>query len=151
MKELILHPLSISLGFKFAKPMPMEQVKGLIGEMFDALAQAVSRREGCIIGHIKGLAMLEREDWLKVSVISAARPSQAEASGNSPVESMSMAVNFMVYGLEPDQLFQLATEVVGQAGKPWSDSVTLERPTRLTTLEHHDHDHHGDGHQHHKQ
>ncbi|MCB2227816.1 MAG: hypothetical protein KQH53_14140 [Desulfarculaceae bacterium] len=143
MKELPLHPLSMVLTFRFAEPRSSRELEALVAGLFDALSRAVV--EGgtdCVIGHIKGLAKLGEADWLKVSVISPDRPAQALAEISRPLEAMDMAVNLMVYGREPEELWQIVSQVAERPGEAWSGVVAPQRPVQTVSLHDHHHDHH---------
>ena len=142
MKELPLHPLSVILAFEFGQPRPLESVKAIVGDLFDELARAVSQRDGSIIGHIKGLAKMGEADWLRVSIISPARPADVEAVWKTPLQAMDLAVSFMVYNMEPQDLLELTQEVSSLQGRVWSGAVRLHQPTRTVGIHHHHHDHH---------
>ncbi|MCB2189642.1 MAG: hypothetical protein KQJ78_24780 [Deltaproteobacteria bacterium] len=130
MKELTLHPLSVLLAWRFPEPRPREVVEGLVAAWCDTLAQAVAREPGAVIGHIKGLAKLGGQEWLKVSVIAPDRPAQVESRGQAPLAALDLAVNLMVYGREPAELFSLVQAVTAQEDRPWRGLVEPALPAR---------------------
>ena len=136
MKSLTLHPLSINLVLNFARPVSMEELKRLLGGLFEETGKAISRDKSCVIGHIKGLATLKHGDWLKVNLVAADRPAQAEASSDQPVAQAFMAVNFMVYGIESLELFKIAKAVINQPDKPWNGLVSLANPDQPQASRH---------------
>jgi hypothetical protein len=144
-----LHPLSLRIRLAFEQPAPMDEAKGILAGFFDEMAGIIAQNQACVIGHIKGLAMLGQEDYLKVNLIAAGRPASTEASCADQVQDLSMVVNFMVYGLEPEQLFDIAETVIGQPDKPWSGIVRLAQARPLAVHHHHDHEHDHDHHEHH--
>lgn len=137
MKSLTLHPLSINLVLNFARPVSMEELKRLLGGLFEGIGKAISRDKSCVIGHIKGLATLEHGYWLKVNLVAADRPAQAESSSDQPVAQACMAVNLMVYGIEPPELFKMAKAVINQPDKPWSGLISLANPDHPQASGHH--------------
>ena len=141
MKELPLHPVSVVMTLRFVQPRTPEDIKHLIADLFENLAQVVAQREKAIIGHIKGLAKLGVEDWLKVSIISPQRPAQVESSLRQPLAALDLATSFMVYGLEPEELYPLVAETVDKADQIWSGLVQLQRPAHPPHHHHHGHHH----------
>ena len=89
------------------------------------LARRCMLEEGAFIGHIKGFAKGEGEDWFKVSLTDGRRPAEFEGSINETKGSIDFTLNAHVLGLAACRVEILMMETITTLGRKWEVNVSL--------------------------
>jgi len=130
MKEMILEPYTAGLDFKMDSPMTAAQWGSMISELVGTIARHCSEAGPCVIGHIKGLAIIPGNGFLKISVISSNHPADVDAESGDDSSELSMTLNVIVYGHTKKMLAQLTRNTVDLPERPWSGHVKMKSVER---------------------
>lgn len=87
------------------------------------LARRCMLEEGALIGHIKGFAKGEGENWFKVSLTDGRRPVDFEGSINDTKGPVVFTLNAHVLGLAACRVETLMMETITTLGRQWEVNV----------------------------
>jgi hypothetical protein len=108
MAELILEPYAVSQRWRFS---PADSNwESLIIEYLESIARACVEFDGCVIGHIKALALFPEGDYLQVSVIHPELPAGVKGHVPPDCTELKLTLNVIVYGLDHDLVECIASE-----------------------------------------
>jgi hypothetical protein len=108
MADLILEPFAVSQRWRFS---PKDtNWETLIVEYLEAIARTCMEFDGCVIGHIKALALFPAGGYLQVSVIDPALPAGVKGCVPPDCAELTLSLNVIVYGLEHDLLERIADD-----------------------------------------
>jgi hypothetical protein len=132
MADMMLDPFSASLRFSFPEPVGISKLTQISGRFMETLAALCQSSGPCLIGHIKGLALLKDRFYVRVSVVSASLPAQIETNASGEFPEMTVTLNMLVYGLSRQDLGKIAEEAAALVGAAWSATVTIEPAATMT-------------------
>lgn len=116
-----LEPLSATIRFMSVSPRSSCVWGRIIGRLLQGIADRceTAGRE-VVIGHIKGFALLEKREHLRISVISGAYPAEIDSSADVEMNELQVSVNVIVYGIAAGSLERIVRDKVsslnGQSG-----------------------------------
>jgi len=139
---MILEPFAAHLFFAFPDPKRIEEWAEILMRFLETSAMLCRESGPCVIGHIKGLALLNGSRYVRVSVISPSLPAQVETNASGDLAEMTVTLNMLVYGLSKKCLDGIVKETATRPGTGWSGRVTVE-PVAPTTTRNHPGHHHG--------
>ncbi|MGC9964918.1 MAG: hypothetical protein ABSE08_05900 [Syntrophobacteraceae bacterium] len=142
MADMILEPFAAHLFFAFPDPKRIEEWAEILMRFLETSAMLCRESGPCVIGHIKGLALLNGSRYVRVSVISPSLPAQVETNASGDLAEMTVTLNMLVYGLSKKCLDGIVKETATRPGTGWSGRVTVE-PVAPTTTRNHPGHHHG--------
>lgn len=137
MIDMILEPCTVRINWRAAKECSPDQWTGLIESFFTILGQKCEKEGNCLIGHIKGLALFEENNYLKVSLTSSKYPPDIQGEISGAARLVEMTVNIIVYGLERASLEKAARESLAEADRAGLFSVEMIPVSKAE----HDHKH----------
>lgn len=110
MTALNLEPYAARLHWQFGQPLSGEAWGGLLAEHLDLLADRCRLAGSTVIGHIKGLALTPEGGFIRLNLVSAARPTAVECAAIGRYAALTVDLNVLVYGLPADQAAQWTWE-----------------------------------------
>jgi hypothetical protein len=108
MANLILEPYAVSQHWHFSRE--NTNWESLIVEYLETIARTCTKFDGCVIGHIKALALFAEGDYLQVSVIDPALPAGVKGCVPPDCTELRLTLNVIVYGLNRDLVERIAFE-----------------------------------------
>jgi len=133
---MILEPFAAYLRFAFSDPKPIEEWTEILKRFLERSAMLCEKAGPCVVGHIKGLALLSGDRYVRVSVISPSLPAQAETNASANLAEMTVTLNMLVYGLSKKSLEGIVKETAAGPGTGWSGRVTVEPVEAATRGDH---------------
>jgi hypothetical protein len=122
MAELILEPYSVVQHWTIGQPGVQPEV--VLKDYLEALAVNCLAAEGCVIGHIKALALFPNKEYLRVSVVAAHLPATIDGAAPPDCAGLEVTLNVLVYGLTRSQV-----EEITLAAK---EALTRRHPLQIT-------------------
>ncbi len=141
MSGMILEPLTAYIRFFLPSPKQIQEWTEILKRFFKTLATLCHKSGPCMIGHIKGLALLRSDDYVRVSVIDPSLPAQVETNASGDLAELTITLNMLVYGLSRKSLEGIVKEAAAKPGTVWSGRVTVEIVS-ATTQDYHPSHHH---------
>ena len=135
MAEMILEPLTVHLHFTLPESTGISKWDELLSQFLETLAKLCQDSGPCLIGHIKGLALLNGNRYIKASVVSASLPAQIETNASEELSDITVTLNILVYGLSKQRLQELLEQVMVRPGTCWRNSIVVEQDTAVTLLD----------------
>ncbi len=126
MTDLTLEPYATRQTWSASRPLEPEEWTALHTEYLADLARACVASGTCVIGHIKLLALFANQEYLRVSVVSAAHPPTVTGAVPAGTADMVITLNVLVYGLTHDRLAQLTSATAVQVAGRWDATVVEE-------------------------
>lgn len=125
-RHLTLEPFATRLHWKLPSAVDIQDWENIFCQCLEAVAQRCD--EAGVIGHIKGLALFPDGGYLRVSVISAARPADVDVKERVPgrYRSLTLTLNVLVYGLPPELADRFTRETAVSLATRWRGQVTIE-------------------------
>lgn len=115
---------------------------GFLNAYMLALAQACKDAGAPVIGHIKALALFPAGGYYRVSVVDASLPPTVEGQVPARLETLTLTLNLIVYGLERSVLEGLTGETSLRLAESWRGEV-INRPNDSIIPGGATHHHHG--------
>jgi hypothetical protein len=106
MADMILEPYAVSQRWRFS--LKDTNWETLIVEYLETIARTCMEFDGCIIGHIKALALFPAGGYLQVSVVDPALPAGVKGCAPPDCTELTFTLNVIVYGLAHDLLERIA-------------------------------------------
>lgn len=125
MAELTLEPYAARLRWHLPSAVASHEWEAILSEYLEALARHCDEAAPCVIGHIKGLALFPNGDYLRISIVSPARPADVEGNASEHYAELTLTLNVLVYGLSRDVLERLAQETAADVASRWGGMVTV--------------------------
>ena len=126
MADMILEPFAAHLFFAFPDPKRIGEWTEILMRFLETSAMLCEESGPCVIGHIKGLALLNGNRYVRVSVISPSLPAQVETNASGDLAEMTVTLNMLVYGLSKKGLEGIVKETAAGTGTAWCGRVTVE-------------------------
>ncbi|MGA3113078.1 MAG: hypothetical protein ABSF90_01450 [Syntrophobacteraceae bacterium] len=126
MAEMILEPLAARLHFTFPDPMGISKWNEILAHFLAMLAKLCQDSDPCLIGHIKGLALLNGNCYIRASVVSASLPAQIETKASDEISEITFVLNILVFALSKHTLWGILEEVMLRSGTSWQRRVFIE-------------------------
>lgn len=126
MADMMLEPFAAHLFFAFPDPKRIEEWTAILMHFLETSAMLCEKSGPCVIGHIKGLALLNGNRYVRVSVISPSLPAQVETNASGDLAEMTVTLNMLVYGLSKKCLEAIVKQTAARHGTDWSGRVTIE-------------------------
>ena len=142
MAALIFEPLAAHLHFSLPDSPGISKWAEILTQFLETLAKLCRNSGPCLIGHIKGLALLGDSSYVRLSVISASLPAQIETNASGDFSEMTVTVNMLVYGLPRKTLEGILEGTAALPCSPWSGKVTV-KPVPASIRGDHAHNHLG--------
>lgn len=142
MSDMTLEPFAARLRFTFPNPRRIEEWTEILKEFLETSAMLCEKSGLSLIGHIKGLVLLQGSRYVRASVVSTSLPAQVETDASGELAEMTIAVTMLVYGLSKKRLEAIVMEVAARHDTAWSGRVTVE-PVAATTHANYPGHHHG--------
>lgn len=141
MNELTLAPFAAVIVWTRPRPTPVAAWQAIFSALLEMLAKRAASEGDTVIGHIKGFAELPESGFIQTSVVSAARPAACQLNGDPDAElvQLTLALNFLVYGLPFDRAEMIFKESVVRVAKEYAVDAFIRSISDPT---HHSHDHH---------
>ena len=99
MDRMKQEPLSARMRFMSDSPQNSDDWCRMVGMFFQKIAaQCESSLRDVVIGHIKGLALFDGGNHLRISVVSSTYPPEFETSGDFEADLLPLSINVLVYG-----------------------------------------------------
>jgi hypothetical protein len=127
MAGLILAPYAVSQHWRLS-PGDTDW-ESLLVEYLTMIAHACQEFEGCVIGHIKALALFPSGGYLQVSVVDPAVPAGVKGSVPADCTELNLTLNVIIYGLELDNVERIARETAVKLADRWNGEVIIETTT----------------------
>jgi hypothetical protein len=140
MTGLVLEPYAIQQHWSTARPLEASGWAALFGEYLSQLASACAQADvgpGAskpVIGHIKLVALFDGQEYLRVSVVSAAHPPTITGQAPPGLAAITVTLNVLVYGLPREYLAALTSVTVNEVAERWRATVSEQAPA--ATSEH---------------
>lgn len=135
-------PVVFTVQFTAAQALPIEKWRSRINDLLHVYIDQVAENEDRIVGHIKALAQINEQDFIKYSCISNSNAINSKFSGeHQDVDKINMIVNSLVSNIseyESRILFDRSCKSFEKQNPVIS--VALEK--KLQPADHH---HHADG------
>ncbi len=126
MSELSLEPYAAHLHLSLDTVMSKKKWQKIVTHYLEALARRCDETGGCVIGHIKALALFADNQYLRVSVISSSHPADIEGNPPESFKELKMTLNVLVYGLSRDVIQRLVYEAASDLNSPFKGHIALE-------------------------
>jgi hypothetical protein len=124
MADLILEPYAAAQRWRFS---PKDtNWETLIVDYLQTIARACMEFDGCVIGHIKALALFPAGGYLQVSVIDPALPAGVKGCVPPDCAELTLTLNVIVYGLAHDLLERIAGDTAVRLADRSQGEVTTE-------------------------
>lgn len=123
---MMLEPLAIHIRFALSAPKRIQEWTEILKRFLETLAELCHKSEPCMIGHIKGLALLGGNRYMRGSVISPSLPAQVETNVSEDLIELPLTLNMLVYGLSRRSLERNVERAAVQLGTAWSGTITVE-------------------------
>ena len=138
MSEMILEPLAAHVRFIAPAPRQIQDWTGILKDYFKTLATLCDLAGPCVIGHIKGLALLPAGGYIRVSAVSASMPVQIETNVSGDFAELTITLNMLVYGLPGKSLEGIAESAAARLEEAKGLKLTV---IATTQSDHSTHDH----------
>lgn len=102
--QIILEPYAVQLSLSLPTRNSAVSVEKAAVGLIQELARRCDNEEGALIGHIKGFALGQNQDWLKISLTDSRRPVETEGSLSTPFGPVRFTLNAHVIGLTKDRI-----------------------------------------------
>ncbi len=94
-------PVALIVKMKSGKSLPVEKWQQLIEDLFLVYAESVTKKDGCIIGHIKALAEVSEVSYIKFSCVNALIGVNSEFHGKPQnINEINMVINSLVTNMD---------------------------------------------------
>ena len=126
--ELILEPYSVMQQWDI--PRAAGHWDEFLSTYLQTVAQRCTDGHKAVVGHIKILALLENDTYLRVSVIAPNRPAAVEREGNPPddLPHLKTTLNVLVYGRTREDIQHIAEEEAAALAAQWGGQVQNSYP-----------------------
>ncbi len=124
--ELTLEPYAARLQWHFARPLSGHEWGLLLAELVELLAAHSAKIGASIIGHIKGLASVPDDGYIRVNLVSPRRPADVECKILGQYNSLAFDLNVLIFGLSLEQVKRLTTETAGSVAARLGGQVEIE-------------------------
>ena len=138
---MLLEPFAAHLFFAFPGPKSIKEWTEILMRFLETSAMLCRESGPCVIGHIKGLALLNGDRYVRVSVIIPSLPAQVETNASGDLAELTVTLNMLVYGLSKKGLEGIVKETAARPGTGWSGRVTVESVAPATPGNHPGHHH----------
>jgi hypothetical protein len=115
----IFEPYALEQRWSAARPLDSGEWVALFGEYLALLADACAAVPASVIGHIKLLALFDGQEYLRVSVVSAAHPPTVTGAAPAGLSAITVTLNVLVYGLPREQLAALTAVTASEVAERW--------------------------------
>lgn len=123
---MMLEPFTALLRFTFPAPTPIGECSENLKRFLETLAELCEKSGPCVIGHIKALALLSGDHYVRASVVSSSLPAQIDADASEDLTEMTLTLNMLVYGLPKKVLETVLKEAAAGHDTGGSYIVTVE-------------------------
>lgn len=103
-----------------------------LAECLERLADRCVEAGPCVIGHIKGVALFDRDRYLRLSVVDASRAADVDGDVPEGCREFILTLNVLVYGHSRDVIQRLTGEVVASLTSRLGDQVAV----KIESLDH---------------
>jgi hypothetical protein len=124
MAELILEPYAVSERWRI--PGADGRWEAFLAEYLETLARRSAEHKGCLIGHIKAVALFPGCGYVQVSVVSPKLPAQVNGRVPPGCVELSLSLNVIVYGLEYELIERLTRAAAADLAAKWKGDVKIE-------------------------
>ena len=126
MSGMMLEALAIHIRFTFSSPKRIQEWTEILKRLVETLAGLCHKSGPCMIGHIKGLVLLNGNQYMRVSVISPSLPAQVETNASEDLTELTVTLNMVVYGLSTKSLEHIVETAAVQLETAWSGKIAVE-------------------------
>jgi hypothetical protein len=140
MAELILEPYAVSQHWRF--PDAAMRWDAFLAEYLEELARGCAEYEGCLIGHIKALALFPPDGYIQVSVVSPKLPAHVKGTAPDGCTELTLSLNVIVYGLETARIERLTFATATHLAEKWKGEVKIEATNQKPVVRGHIHPNH---------
>jgi hypothetical protein len=102
MSEPVLEPFTAEVLFLLSEPVGDAGWKRILTEYMQGVARQCIESGAVLIGHIKGLVLGPRDDYLRISVTDTQRRADVEGALAADYGSLALRLNVIVYGISWD-------------------------------------------------
>ncbi len=100
--------------------------EALIGEFLETIAHRCHETGGCVIGHIKAIAICSHGGYLRASVTSPTRPADVESHLPETCREFELSLNVIVYGVKDDLLEQITREAAAGLCRKYEGRLRID-------------------------
>ncbi len=125
MKEMTLEPYAARLDFKMFSAPSSKEWSLMLAEYMETLARHCNETGPCLIGHLKGLALISNHGFLKISLISPDHPAEVEGEIPENTLELSIVLNILVYGHTEKVLERLTRKTLEAMKKAWDGNISM--------------------------
>jgi len=114
----------------------------ILSDYLQTLAQrCVKASPQAVVGHLKGLALFSKSEFLRVSVVAPQIP--ATLSGKAPpgCTELELTLNVLVYGLPWTEIEKMVRETSTEIASQWKGGVDHKVLNQAVHPGHHSHHH----------
>jgi hypothetical protein len=141
MAELILEPYAVSQRWRL--PAGADgRWEIFLAEYLENLARRCAEHEGCVIGHIKAVALFPGRGYVQVSAVSHKLPAQVNGRVPSGCVELSLSLNVIVYGLNYERLERLTRATAADLAAKWKGEMKIEATSHRPSSDGHIHPNH---------
>lgn len=126
MAQLSLQPVAVRMTWFSEQPLVTDKWCGALRHFLSDLGQNCMSAGGLLIGHIKGVGMVEGSPCLQLNLVSLQQPVLVEGSVPDDTSTLGLVLNVLVFGLSGGELTVALGASRERALKSWSGSIDIE-------------------------
>ncbi len=125
MADLILEPYAVLQHWTI----PDREVgwDSFLSEYLLALADLCQQQTGHFLGHIKALALISGDHYLRISVVDPKRPASVEGSFPIGLKTIELTLNVIVYGHSAAFLQSITDQTASEFARRWNGAVSSQK------------------------
>ncbi len=89
-------------------------LKTVVTEFFEAVAEAIVAYQPVFLGHIKGFCKGQNTDYFQVSYVSTKTGIQVKGQWQHPSDSVLLTLNINVMGIEKSRIKTILNEILSE-------------------------------------
>lgn len=135
MAELILEPYAAVQHWRL--PGADGHWESILGQYLQTLAQRCTTRGQSVVGHIKAIALLPNQSYLRVSVIAPDIPASIEGKVPLGCIDLELTLNVLVYGVQRTVIERITQDSASEIAEQWKGAITHKSLNQSGQHSHH--------------
>ncbi|HCX65233.1 MAG TPA: hypothetical protein DHN33_08490 [Eubacteriaceae bacterium] len=124
MHQSDFNPVTISIQMSHQEQMNLGHWAEICRYFLNNYALKITENRKAYIGHIKGIALLDHDSHIKLSIYKPSIPAELNTKGSVLASSISLTLNSFVYGVNEEDSLKALAAVAKKVEREFMLSIT---------------------------